>query len=68
MKFNYNELKRLRVGGEMSQDQLGNLAGCTRSAISMMERGKCEPSRKTLISFSEIFKVSIDHFFLISTD
>ncbi|HDR7795351.1 TPA: helix-turn-helix transcriptional regulator [Bacillus luti] len=68
MKFNYNELKRLRVESAMSQEHLGNLAGCTRSAISMMERGKCEPSRKTLISFSEIFKVSIDHFFLISTD
>ncbi|MGN4742432.1 helix-turn-helix transcriptional regulator [Bacillus cereus group sp. MYBK227-1] len=66
MKFNPTELKRLRLEREMSQEVLGKQVGCTRSAISLIESGKCAPSRETLICFAEIFSVPIDHFFMIS--
>ncbi|PFC85136.1 transcriptional regulator [Bacillus anthracis] len=66
MKFNHEEVKKLRLKHKMSQEVLGKQVGCTRSAISQMESGKCTPGRKTLICFAEIFGVSIDHFFKIS--
>ncbi|AQY42338.1 helix-turn-helix transcriptional regulator [Bacillus thuringiensis] len=66
MDFNHTEVKKLRLEHKMSQEVLGKQVGCTRSAISLIESGKCAPSRKTLICFAEIFGVSIDHFFKIS--
>ncbi|MDA1850280.1 helix-turn-helix transcriptional regulator [Bacillus cereus] len=66
MKFNPTEVKRLRLEKKMSQEVLGKQVGCTRSAISLMESGKCAPSRETLICFAEIFGVPIDHFFMVS--
>ncbi|MGE7885377.1 helix-turn-helix transcriptional regulator [Bacillus sp. NPDC094077] len=67
MKFNHTEVKKLRLERKMSQETLGKQVGCTRSAISQIESGKYEPSRSTLICFAEVFGVTIDHFFEIST-
>nr|WP_088325915.1 helix-turn-helix transcriptional regulator [Bacillus cereus] len=67
MKFNYAEVKKLRLERKMSQETLGKKVGCTRSAISQIESGKYDPSRFTLICFAEIFGVTIDHFFKVST-
>jgi transcriptional regulator with XRE-family HTH domain len=53
-------LRELRLNSKMSQVQLGKLLGVTGSQVGMLEQGKREPSIKTLIKLSDIFKVPID--------
>ncbi|WP_390207868.1 helix-turn-helix domain-containing protein [Bacillus toyonensis] len=52
---------------KMSQEALCIRVMGARSAISKIESGKYDPSRFTLICFAEVFGVTIDHFFKVST-
>lgn len=44
----------------MSQQELAEKSGCSRSAIGMYETGKREPDLETLEIFADIFNVDMD--------
>lgn len=44
----------------MSQQELAEKSGCSRSAIGMYETGKREPDLETLETFADIFNVDMD--------
>ena len=56
-----NTLKTLRLHEEMTQAQLSQKLGLTKSVISAYETGLRLPSHDVLIHIAQIFKVSTDY-------
>ena len=56
-----NTLKTLRLRENMTQAQLAQKLGLTKSVISAYETGLRQPSYDVLIHISKIFKVSTDY-------
>lgn len=56
-----NTLKTLRVRNDMTQAQLAQKLGLTKSVISAYETGLRLPSYDVLIHISKIFKVTTDY-------
>lgn len=56
-----NTLKALRLREDMTQAQLAQKLGLTKSVISAYETGLRLPSYDVLIHVSKIFKVSTDY-------
>jgi len=56
-----NTLKTLRLHEEMTQAQLSQKLGLTKSVISAYESGLRLPSYDVLIHIAQIFKVSTDY-------
>ncbi|MBQ8664021.1 MAG: helix-turn-helix transcriptional regulator [Eubacterium sp.] len=56
-----NILKTLRVQHKLTQAQLAQKLGVTKSVISAYETGIRMPSYDILIAISRIFKVTTDH-------
>lgn len=54
------KLRELRTEKGLSQEDLGKLCRMTKSAVSMYERGKREPSFETLTAFSKFFNVDMN--------
>ncbi len=61
-----DRLKALRKEKNMSQDELANLVGVSKSSISCYEKGTRTPSIETMIDFMTLFGVSSDY--LIGSD
>ena len=59
MSFSEN-LEKMREQKELSQDQLGLLAGVNGRQISKYEHNKVEPNLKTLKKLAEVLEISID--------
>jgi transcriptional regulator with XRE-family HTH domain len=59
-------IKVLRVKQGLSQEQLADLLGVTRSRIGSYEEGRSEPNLETLIKIASFFKLPIDA--LVKTD
>lgn len=55
-----NILKTLRIQSNMSQADLANLLGISRSAVSSYENGTRSPNHDTLVKLAVIFNVSTD--------
>lgn len=55
-------LKSLRIRDDMSQAQLAQKLGLTKSVISAYETGTRQPSYDVLIHIAGIFDVSTDYF------
>ena len=55
-----DNLVYLRQRAGMSQQELAERSGCSRSAIGMYETGKREPDLETLETFADIFNVDMD--------
>ena len=55
-----NRLKTLRINKKLTQQQLADLLGLTKSVISAYENGLRYPAYDVLIKISRIFKVSTD--------
>ncbi len=55
-----NTLKSLRIGKQLTQAQLAQRLGLTKSVISAYETGLRMPSYDILISIAKIFNVSTD--------
>lgn len=53
-------LKTLRIKKKLTQQQLADLLGLTKSVISAYENGLRYPAYDVLIKISRIFKVSTD--------
>lgn len=61
-----NRLKALRTSAGLTQAQLGNQVGVTKSVISYYELQERSPSPDVLIKLSQIFHVSTDELLGIS--
>jgi transcriptional regulator with XRE-family HTH domain len=55
-----NRLKTLRIKKKLTQQQLADLLGLTKSVISAYENGLRYPAYDVLIKIARIFKVSTD--------
>ncbi|HIP37278.1 MAG TPA: helix-turn-helix domain-containing protein [Crocinitomix sp.] len=55
-----NNLKALRKSKKISQEELANILGLTRSSYSGYENGVAEPNLQNLIKFSDFYKIPID--------
>jgi transcriptional regulator with XRE-family HTH domain len=55
-----NNLKRLRIAAELTQEELALKLNMTKSNISKYERGDLEPNLATLNMLAKIFGVSVD--------
>ena len=55
-----NRLKTLRIKKKLTQQQLADLLGLTKSVITAYENGLRYPAYDVLIKISRIFKVSTD--------
>lgn len=53
-------IRSKRMANKMSMQELGNILGKSKGNISEYEKGKYEPSAKTIIALSRVFKVSTD--------
>ncbi|HAU86427.1 MAG TPA: XRE family transcriptional regulator [Lachnospiraceae bacterium] len=53
-------LKKLRMNQGYTQQQLANLLGISKSAISMYESGGREPELSIIQRMADIFEVNID--------
>ena len=56
-----NTLKTLRIKNDMTQSQLSQKLGLTKSVISAYENGLRMPSYDVLIAIAKLFKVTTDY-------
>lgn len=56
-------LAQLRIGANMSQEQLGKVVGISYQQIQKYEQGKNRISASRLYVFSEYFGVAVDSFY-----
>ena len=54
-------MKNLRIGRGLSQAQMAELLGVTRSTISQYELGERSPSYEVLIRIAQHFHISTDY-------
>lgn len=57
-----HKLKALRIQNELTQSQLAQKLGLTKSVVSAYETGLRLPSYDVLIHLAKIFNVSTDYF------
>lgn len=55
-------ISTLREMSNLTQQELADLMGMSRAAISDLERGKASPRLSTVRRLSEVFNVSLDFF------
>ncbi|MBT8395671.1 MAG: helix-turn-helix transcriptional regulator [Gemmatimonadetes bacterium] len=59
-----NQIRRLRFeNGEMTQQQLGDLAGCTRQTIIALEQGGYVPSLALAFRVARAFGLGVEDVF-----
>ena len=59
-----NRIRRLRFDNdEMTQEELANLAGCTRQTIIALEQGKYVPSIELAFRIAKAFGVALEEVF-----
>ena len=61
------KLKELRINAKLTQAQLGELIGVTKSVISFYELQERSPSPDVLIKLSQVFHVSTDYLLGLTT-
>jgi len=60
-----NNIRRLRFDrDEMTQEELGQRAGCTRQTIIALEQGKYVPSLELAFRIARTFGVTVEQVFL----
>lgn len=59
-----NQIRRLRFEhGEMTQQELAKLSGCTRQTINAIEAGKYGPSLELAFRIAQVFGVGLEDVF-----
>ena len=53
-----NKLKQIRKQSGLGQQELADILGISKSAVSMYEQGKREPNFDLLLKMTEVFHVS----------
>lgn len=64
-----NNIRVVRRGkADITQDELAQLAGCTRQTIVALEKGKYNPSLFLAIKIAHILGVTVDELFTLKED
>lgn len=63
-----NKVRALREAMNLTQAELGKLAGVSRQAINAIETGKFDPSIRLAYSLSKIFSKTIEEVFDFEDD
>ncbi|MGI6706247.1 MAG: helix-turn-helix transcriptional regulator [Clostridia bacterium] len=63
-----NKVRALREAMNLTQAELGKLAGVSRQAINAIETGKFDPSIRLAYSISKIFSKTIEEVFDFEDD
>ncbi|MDD4729732.1 MAG: helix-turn-helix transcriptional regulator [Dysgonamonadaceae bacterium] len=63
-----NKVRTLREAMNLTQAELGKLAGVSRQAINAIETGKFDPSIRLAFSLSKIFSKTIEEVFDFEDD
>ena len=58
-----NKLKEYRARYNLSQTELGNLAGVSRQTISLIERGDYNPSVTLALKIAKILNATVEDLF-----
>ncbi|GAC44072.1 helix-turn-helix domain-containing protein [Paenibacillus popilliae] len=56
-----SRIHHLRVEKQLNQDELGNVMGVTKGAVSKIEKAKRAASIEALYALADYFDVSIDY-------
>ena len=67
MDFGSN-LKKMRIQHGLTQKQLGELVGVTKSVISFYERQERSPSPDVVVRLSNLFNTSTDELLGVNSD
>ena len=59
----YQQLKLIRIQNELTQQQLADALGSTRSAYCGYEIGRLSPDLDTIVKLSEFYKLPLVSFF-----
>jgi len=54
-------LKKLRIDGKLTQDDLATIIGVNKSAVSHYETNKDDPSDKIKVEIARYFNISLDY-------
>ena len=63
-----NTIKVQRAKKDMTQEQLSELVGVTRTTINFVERGRWVPSTVLALKIASVFGVSFEEVFCLDTD
>ena len=62
-----NQIRRLRFEhGEMTQQALADLVGCTRQTIILLEQGRYSPSLALALRIARTFGTTVDDVFQLA--
>ncbi|MET1176947.1 helix-turn-helix transcriptional regulator [Peribacillus simplex] len=56
-------LQELRINHNLTQEQVANILGVTRTAYNMYEQGKRQMDYNALVKLAEHYNVSLDYLF-----
>jgi putative transcriptional regulator len=64
-----NQIRKLRFAkGEMTQQELADLCGCTRQTIITLEQGKYVPSLILAVRIARVFGKTVEEVFQLPED
>ncbi|HFF1840413.1 helix-turn-helix transcriptional regulator [Bacillus cereus] len=63
-----NNVKLARVKAELTQQELADVVGITRQTISLIEKGKYNPSLKLCLQICYAVNVKLDEIFWINRE
>ena len=63
-----NSIKVHRAKKDLTQEQLAELVGVTRTTINFVERGRWVPSTVLALKIAKVFEVPLEEVFSLDTD
>ena len=63
-----NGLKEYRAALNVTQQELGHLAGVSRQTISLIERGDYSPSVTLALTLAKICRAQVEDIFMLEED
>ena len=63
-----NSIKVQRAKKDLTQEQLAELVGVTRTTINFVERGRWVPSTVLALKIAKVFEASFEEVFYLETD
>ena len=63
-----NSIKVQRAKKDLTQEQLAELVGVTRTTINFVERGRWVPSTVLAIKIAKVFEVPFEEVFYLDTN
>jgi len=63
-----NSIKVQRAKKDLTQEQLAELVGVTRTTINFVERGRWVPSTILALKIAQVFKVQFEEVFYLDKD